>query len=357
MMKLVLSDGSELLGESQGYELKPDEDRVAELVFNTSHTGYVEVATDPSYADQMILFTAPHIGNYGVHRGQDESLKVHAQGILCKDANPVGHDPRSISTFSEYLKEHRVPLLHKIDTRSLTLKIREKGAMKAWLGHHTVPVAQALKRMAEPVATHPILTVTTTANVQFPGRKERIVLLDYGYKKSIVRQLLARDCEVIVVRATATLDEVLSYRPQGIVLSNGPGDPGLATWTIPVIQGLQSRLPLLGICMGHQLFALANGAKTFKLPFGHRGGNHPVRNPLTNRSLMTSQNHSYAVDPTSLSKDLELTYRHLNDESVEGLRHTKLRASSVQFHPEAAPGPWDASFIFDDFLAEVRRAV
>jgi carbamoyl-phosphate synthase small subunit len=356
-MKLVLEDGTEFFGESQGYELKSGEDRVAELVFNTSHTGYVEVATDPSYADQFILFTAPHVGNYGVHRGQDESLRVHSQGIICKDATAVGHDPRSVSSFSEYLKEHRVPLLHKIDTRSLTLKIRQQGSMRAWMGAAGVDRAQCLKRMTEYPSVHPILTVTTQANVQFPGRKERIVLLDYGYKKSIVRQLLARDCEVIVVRASASLEEVLSYRPQGIVLSNGPGDPGAADWTLPVIQGLQARLPLLGICMGHQLFALANGAKTFKLPFGHRGGNHPVRDPRTGRTLMTAQNHSYAVDAASLPGHLQWTYRHLNDESVEGLQHKSLRATSVQFHPEAAPGPWDASFIFDDFLTEVRRGL
>lgn len=355
MIKLVLESGDEYIGESIGYDL----DNVVsfgELVFNTSMTGYQEILSDPSYCDQMVVMTYPLIGNYGVNKDDFESLTPALKGLVVRECAEEGSNWRNEYSLRELLKKFKIPGIAGIDTRELTKKIRDNGAMKAVLVPVNYPLPSIHAALRRPFETDQIARVSIKNPIHFPGEGKRIVLMDFGYKKNILRSLTKRNCDVVVVPWNASFEKIQSYRPHGILLSNGPGNPKDVPEVLPVIRELQKSYPMFSICMGHQLFALANGADTEKLKFGHRGGNHPVKDLALNKIFMSSQNHGYAVTPhTVTNSDLEVTQININDNSVEGLKHKTLPAFSVQYHPEACPGPEDTGWLFDEFLTSIRK--
>jgi carbamoyl-phosphate synthase small subunit len=354
-IKLVLESGEEYVGESFGYDI----DHIyslGELVFNTSMTGYQEIISDPSYCDQIIVMTYPLIGNYGVNKDDFESLTPALKGLVVRECPQEGSNWRNEYPLRELFKRFRIPGIAGVDTRELTKKIRTKGVMKAILVPENYPKQNLETILACPLATDQIQRVSIKNPIHFPGEGKRIVLIDFGYKKNILRSLIKRNCDVVVVPWNASVELIEGYRPQGVVLSNGPGDPKDVPEVLPVIKELQKKYPLFAICMGHQLFALANGADTEKLKFGHRGGNHPIKDLSLGKVFMSSQNHGYAVTAKSVTNsDLEVSQININDETVEGLRHKRLPAFSVQYHPEACPGPEDTSWLFDEFLTTIRN--
>jgi carbamoyl-phosphate synthase small subunit len=350
---LYLENGKTWTPRSFGHT--PDKPLVGEMVFNTSMSGYQEILTDPSYCDQFLVMTTPLIGNYGIQAEDFESLKIWPRVLIVHEAQHVPSHFGMSGTLGDFLKEQNVIGLDQIDTRTLTKTIRDHGVMKAVISPVELNADELRSFFNQKLPTDQIKRVTCSNPIMFPGEKERIVLMDFGYKQHILKSLLKRQCQVVVVPAFTSASAILRHRPQGIVLSNGPGDPKDVHEAFPVIMDLQEKLPLFGICMGHQLLALANGADTYKLPFGHRGGNHPVKDLTTGKIFMTSQNHGYAVKTESLKgTSLELTQINLNDETVEGLRHKNRPVFSVQYHPEAHPGPEDTMFLFDEFLESVR---
>lgn len=354
-IRLVLETGDEYLGESVGYDID-NIFSLGELVFNTSMTGYQEILSDPSYCDQIVVMTYPLIGNYGVNKDDFESLTPALKGLVVRECPETGSNWRNEYSLRELLKRFKIPGIAGIDTRELTKKIREKGVMKAVLVPENYPknnIELVLSRSGE---TDQIARVSTKNPIHFPGEGKRIILVDFGYKKNILRSLMKRNCDVVVVPWNADVETIKSYRPQGIVMSNGPGNPKDVPEVLPVIRDLQKLYPMFSICMGHQLFALANGADTEKLKFGHRGGNHPVKDLKLGKVFMSSQNHGYSVTTTSINNsDLEITQININDETVEGLKHKSLPAFSVQYHPEACPGPEDTAWLFDEFLSTIRN--
>lgn len=355
MIKLILETGEEYLGESIG---SPIENiySLGELVFNTSMTGYQEILSDPSYCDQIVVMTYPLIGNYGVNKDDFESLSPALKGMVVRECTPNGSNWRNEYSLGELLKRFKIPGIAGIDTRELTKKIRDKGVMKAALAPADFSLEEAKALLARPLQDDQIQRVSTKSPIHFPGEGERIILMDFGYKKNILRSLLKRNCDVVVVPWDASIEMIQSFRPQGILLSNGPGDPKGVPEVLPVIKELQKSYPLFAICMGHQLFALANGANTEKLKFGHRGANHPVKDLRLGKVFMSSQNHGYAVTTESVANsDLEVTQININDKTVEGLKHKTLPSFSVQYHPEACPGPEDTAWLFDDFLSSIRK--
>lgn len=353
-IKLVLETGEEYIGESIGHDLESVYS-LGELVFNTSMTGYQEILSDPSYCDQMVVMTYPLIGNYGVNKDDFESLTPALKGLVVRECAEEGSNWRNEYSLRELLRRFRIPGIAGIDTRELTKKIRDRGVMKAVLVPLSYPIHNIQLLLSRSLGTDQIDRVSTKNPIHFPGEGARIVLMDFGYKKNILRSLLRRNCDVVVVPWNTTAETIESYRPQGILLSNGPGNPKDVPSVLPVIRELQERYPMFSICMGHQLFALANGADTEKLKFGHRGGNHPVKDLRLNKIFMSSQNHGYAVTTKSITNSkLEITQVNLNDETVEGLKHKSLPAFSVQYHPEACPGPEDTGWLFDDFLKSIR---
>ncbi len=353
-VKLILETGEEYLGESIGYDVD-NIFSLGELVFNTSMTGYQEILSDPSYCDQIIVMTYPLIGNYGVNKDDFESLTPALKGLVVRECPQEGSNWRNEYSLRELLKRFKIPGIAGIDTRELTKKIRDKGVMKAVLVPENYPVHHLQVVLNRPLETDQIQRVSTKNPIHFPGEGKRIVLMDFGYKKNILRSLMKRNCDVVVVPWNADVELIESYRPQGIVLSNGPGNPKDVSDVLPVIRNLQKSYPMFSICMGHQLFALANGADTEKLKFGHRGGNHPVKDLRLGKVFMSSQNHGYAVVMDSVNNtDLEVTQININDNTVEGLKHKKLPAFSVQYHPEACPGPEDTGWLFDNFLSSIR---
>ena len=355
MIKLVLETGEEFLGESIGYELE-NVHSLGELVFNTSMTGYQEIISDPSYCDQIIVMTYPLIGNYGVNKDDFESLTPALKGLVVRECPEEGSNWRNEYSLRELLKRFKVPGVAGLDTRALTKQIRDRGVMKAVLVPENYPTQNLSSLFSAPMATDQIPRVSTKNPIHFPGEGKRIVLMDFGYKKNILRSLTKRGCDVVVVPWNASLEMIQSYRPQGILLSNGPGNPKDIPQVLPVILELQKLYPMFSICMGHQLFALANGADTEKMKFGNRGGNHPVKDLRLGKVFMTSQNHGYAVtEKTVQGTELEITQVNINDKSVEGLSHKTLAAFSVQYHPEACPGPEDTGWLFDEFLSCIRN--
>jgi carbamoyl-phosphate synthase small subunit len=354
-IKLILETGDEYTGESIGHDIN-EVYSLGELVFNTSMTGYQEILSDPSYCDQIVLMTYPLIGNYGVNKDDFESLSPALKGFVVRECPEEGSNWRNEYSLRELLKRFKIPGIAGIDTRELTKKIRDKGVMKAVF----VPENETFKNVSaaftRPFATDQIARVSTKGPIHFPGEGKRIILMDFGYKKNILRSLTKRNCDVVIVPWNASLDVIQSYRPQGILLSNGPGDPKDVKEVLPVIQELQKNYPLFAICMGHQLFALANGCDTEKLKFGHRGANHPVKDLRLDKVFMSSQNHGYSVTTDSVkNSELEITQININDTTVEGLKHKTLPAFSVQYHPEACPGPEDTGWLFDDFLSTIRN--
>lgn len=327
----------------------PAHDISGEIVFFTGMTGYQEVLTDPSYKDQIIVFTYPLIGNYGINENDFESKQPHVAGVIVYEANATADHYEANYTLVDYLQKWNIPMLGHIDTRAVVKKIREQGSMPASLSLKnnvtTITISEEPK----------VKEVSTKQPQAFGSGSFHIVLVDFGYKKSIVQSLLQRDCHVTVVPYTTTYEEVKQLNPDGILLSNGPGNPKDVTEQLPEIKKIITHYPTLGICLGHQLVALAFGANTTKLTFGHRGGNHPVCDLQKNKVFMTSQNHSYVVDSASLADtELDVRFINLHDQSVEGLVHKTLPIETVQFHPEANPGPAESAYVFDEFLNRVK---
>jgi len=337
---LVLEDGSVFRGESVGAPTFA----FGEAVFTTAMTGYQEIVTDPSFAEQIVCFTAPMVGNYGVEPSRSESGRVHARGVLMREARGPG--------WTDWLHDRGVPALTGIDTRSLVLSLRDAGAMRAAVVAGDGSVEEALRAVREQPAMsgRPLATaVSCREPFEFEARgRTRIAVVDYGCKRSILRRLAKAGAGVTVFPATTNADELRHF--DGVVLSNGPGDPEPLAAQVETVKGLLGRLPVFGICLGHQLLALATGHETFKLPFGHRGANHPVLEKSTGRVLVTAQNHGFAVKPAA---SREATYVSLYDGTVEGLDFPELGARSVQFHPEAGPGPHDGWPLLENWVEEV----
>ncbi len=373
---LALEDGRSFEGESFGAAGT----RVGEICFNTSMTGYQEVLTDPSYRGQIVAMTYPLIGNYGVNAADAESDQPHVSGFVVEELTEIPSNWRAEGSLDAYLKKAGIPGIQGVDTRALTRHIRELGAMKACLTTEEMTVAKAaqLAREGEGViGMDYVREVTTPKQYQWdpddefsrpwttqagggpplPPVRFRIVAMDYGIKRNILRCLRQRGFSVTVLPATASAEEILASNPDGIFLSNGPGDPSALPYAHESIGALLGKKPIFGICLGHQVLGCAFGGSTFKLKFGHRGGNQPVKDLRSGRVAITAQNHGFAVDPDSLPKEVEITHINLNDGTVEGMRHRDLPVFSVQYHPEASPGPHDASYFFNQFadLIEERQ--
>jgi carbamoyl-phosphate synthase small subunit len=345
---LVLADGSVFSGELVGAE-PPGGVATGELVFNTVLSGYQEVLTDPSYAGQVICFTYPHIGNYGVTPVDDEAQRPFCRGMVVRELTERPSSWRAGEGLEGFLARHGIPGISGVDTRRLTRVVRREGAMGCALGWREVPELLAAAR-AEPGTTgRDLVQAVSTATPYRVGEgPRRVVAVDFGVKTTMVR-LLAAQAEVTVVPAQTSAEEVLALEPDGVLLSNGPGDPAALDPQAKMVERLLGRVPIFGICLGHQLLCRAVGAQTYKLPFGHHGGNHPVRRLDTGQVEVTAQNHNYAVDRASLPRDAEVTHVNLNDGVVEGIALPGARAFSVQYHPEAGPGPHDARYLFDQF--------
>ncbi len=367
---LVLSDGATFEGESFGAPVWAS----GEVVFNTSMTGYQEVLTDPSYAGQIVVMTYPLVGNYGINEHDFESRAVQVRGFVVREACDAPSHWLSTSTLGDFLKARDIPAIQGIDTRALTRRLRTEGVMMGALTTGETP-PQALERLRSQPAYEGadfVRTVSTTAPYGWERNrpvmrarvegKPHVVVVDFGLKFNILRILAAKGCAVTAVPATTQLGQVLALRPDGVLLSPGPGDPALLGYAVALVQGLLEAsspggkaLPMMGICLGHQVLARALGAGTFKLKFGHRGANHPVQELASGEVHITSQNHGYAVDGSRLTNEAEVTHLSLNDGTVEGLRHRRLPGLSIQYHSEASPGPRDNVYMFDRFLEMVRE--
>jgi carbamoyl-phosphate synthase small subunit len=338
---------------------------VGEIVFNTSMSGYQEVLTDPSYVGQLVTMTYPLIGNYGVNEEDMESLGIHPRAFLMREYQAVPSNFRSTATLAEFLKKYGILGIEGIDTRMLTRAIRDRGAMKAIISTEDLDPQSLVRRAKEwagLVGRDMVARVTCTEPYGwdrsgivtggfFPGEgRYKVVAFDFGVKFNQLRLLHERGCKIQVVPATTSAEEVLALEPDGVFLSNGPGDPAGVDGVVDNIRQLLGKKPIFGICLGHQMLGLAYGGSTYKLKFGHRGGNQPVKDLETGKVEITSQNHGFCVDPKSLPESVKVTHINLNDGSLEGMRHTGYPAFSVQYHPEHAPGPHDAEYLFDRFL-------
>ncbi|WP_054958446.1 carbamoyl phosphate synthase small subunit [Paenibacillus dakarensis] len=353
--RLLLEDGTLFSGKAFG----ADAEMTGEVVFNTGITGYQEVLSDPSYCGQIVTMTYPLIGNYGITRDDFESIRPFVNGFVVRRHEPVPSNWRAEYSVDTLLKEYGIPGISEIDTRMLTRIIRHHGTMRGVLTTSSKPVEELMEMLNATSISQLRNQVARTSTPQMftsPGQKERIVLVDFGAKSGILKELTSRGCDVIVVPHDTTADEIRRLRPDGIQLSNGPGDPKDVPYAVDMIKELLGEFPIFGICLGHQLFALASGADTEKLKFGHRGGNHPVKDLSSGRCFITSQNHGYTVNEDSIQgTELEITHINNNDKTIEGLKHKKYPAFSVQYHPEAAPGPHDSSYLFDEFLEMIAK--
>ena len=356
---LVLEDGTVYPADAIG---RPGT-AFGEIVFNTAMGGYQEVLTDPSYSGQIVVMTAAHVGNYGIRSEEAESERVHVAGFIARDFPVRWSGTDGERSLADYLAESGVLGLHGLDTRSLVRRIRSEGAMRAGISTEIADPAELHRRVlaSPPMLGSDLALAVSPREIRVaPGgrgrKKFRVAAVDYGMKRNIVRLLQAGSCRVTVFPATASPLDILESRPDGIFLSNGPGDPAALAGPIRTIESLvPTGTPIFGICLGHQLLGLAMGAKTFKLKFGHRGANHPVQDVTSGHVAITSQNHGFAVDPESLPPEIETTHRNLNDGTLEGFRHRTLPILAAQFHPEAAPGPHDANVLFNTFLEAMER--
>jgi carbamoyl-phosphate synthase small subunit len=366
---LALEDGTVFEGSSFGAPVE----RTGEVVFNTAITGYQEVFTDPSYSGQIVVLTYPQIGNYGSNDGDNESARPHIEGLVVREFSPLSSNWRADETAQQFLTNSGVPVISDIDTRRLVRHLRSRGVMRGvlWAGPNPRPDTQALverARNSPSMAGLDLATrVSTTQSYDWNhgiiraspsdregddvGIRHHVVAYDFGIKRNILRRLVHSGCRVTVVPAGTTAEDVLDLKPDGVFLSNGPGDPEPLDYQAQQIRKLVGKTPIFGICLGHQILGLALGGKTYKLKFGHRGANHPVLNQVTGRVEITSHNHGFAVDADSLNLNvLEITHTNLNDETLEGFRHRSHPVFCVQYHPEAAPGPHDSHYLFDDFV-------
>ncbi len=351
---LVLSDGSAYFGEGLGAPSL----RTGELVFNTGMTGYQEALTDPSYAGQILLMTYPLIGNYGLNKEWVESDKVHVEGFCVRQDYGQPHHVRAPQNLDSYLAENGIGGISGLDTRALTRKIREHGVMPAALEVYEEKEADITALVEKARATDYsqldfVEKVTLGQMKKYGSGSKKIALLDCGVKGNIIRELNKRGCEVLVFPAFTKASEIETFGVDGIVVSNGPGDPARLTSIVEQVKILMKDKPLMGICLGHQILGWAAGSKTYKLKFGHRGGNHPVLDLKLNRVAITTQNHGFAVDEKGLGPDWEVTHINLNDNTNEGIAHKSLPVFSVQYHPEAHPGPRDSMFLFDQFVKKL----
>ena len=363
--KLALEDGTMLEGEAFGYS----GEKSGEVVFNTSMTGYQEILTDPSYAGQIVTMTYPLIGNYGLNEIDVESARPHVEGFIIRERSRIASNYRSQQRLEEYLAEHEIIGLEGVDTRALTKHIRTQGAMIGILSTEDMDDKQLIEKAknAPRLVGRDLVQEVTCAEAyewtqgvpdEFPpgelirheGNPFKVIAMDFGIKYNILRCLVEVGCDVQVVPARTTAKEILDRKPDGVFLSNGPGDPEPLTYAIECVEGLVGQVPIFGICLGHQILGLALGGETSKLKFGHRGANQPVKNLTTDRVEITAQNHGFVVEPSSLDQDsTEVTHLNLNDQTVEGLAHKNHPVFSVQYHPEASPGPHDAFYLFRSF--------
>ena len=354
--KLILSSGSEYIGYGFGAD---EGNRVAELVFNTSPVGYQEILSDPSYTDQFVVMAYPLIGNYGINDDDFETARPTIGGFVVRDYNDMPSNFRSRRTLGETMRELGVPGITGVDTREIVRKIRNEGTMKALIADADLPLDKGLAILAETgIPRDAVSRVSRRGRENFISMhaKYHIAAIDFGMKENIIRSFLSRGVSVTVFPWNVTAEEVMSVRPDGIFLSNGPGDPEDVPEGAELVRRMRGRCPIFGICLGHQIISLACGGATYKLKFGHRGGNHPVRDLRTGRIEITSQNHSYAVDEKSLAgTGLVVTHRNILDGTVEGVACQKDRIFSVQYHPESSPGPHDAAHLFDEFLSMMRK--
>jgi carbamoyl-phosphate synthase small subunit len=378
---LALEDGRVFKGRAAGARTR----RGGEVVFNTSITGYQEVFTDPSYSGQIVCLTYPHIGNVGTNLDDEESAKPYIEGLITREFSALASNWRSSETAQAYLERYGVPVIWDVDTRALVRHLRDVGALRGVVATDGTSVekliaeARALPTMAGLELASRVtskkkyewrrgsidLDAAQTANAGAPavdklkaaaasgsGPRYKVVAYDFGIKQNILRLLVDYGCDVTVVPAQTSAEDVLALKPNGVFLSNGPGDPEPIGYAVANIRKMLGRVPIFGICLGHQLCGLALGGRTFKLKFGHHGSNHPVQNLRTKKVEITSQNHGFCVDPDSLpASEVEITHVNLNDHTNEGMRHRSLPLFSVQYHPEASPGPHDARYLFDDFIA------
>jgi carbamoyl-phosphate synthase small subunit len=366
---LALEDGRWFRGRSLGAR----GERCGEVVFNTAMTGYQEVLTDPSYRAQIVVMTCPQIGNYGTNGLDQESEGPQVAGFVVREASGISSNWRATQGLAEYLREHRTPAMSEVDTRALTRHLRSRGAMRGVISNVDLdPERLAAKARAAASPAESDLVSEVTCRAAYPWAEPRdpawapprrgtagprfsCVAYDFGIKRNILRLLADANFSVTVVPATTAAADVLALAPDGVLLSNGPGDPGSATYAIRAVRELAGRVPLFGICLGHQIAALALGGQTYKLKFGHRGANHPVRDLRTGHVAITSQNHGYAVDAEHLPGGVVATHVNLNDQTLEGFVQPELQMFAVQYHPESSPGPHDAHGLFDEFRALVGR--
>ena len=353
---LALEDGTTWPGLGFGARA----DAAGEIVFNTSLAGYQEILTDPSYHGQLVTLTCPHVGNTGINAQDDESGRVWAAALVVRDLSPVVSSWRATGRLDDWLRGHGRPAITGVETRALVRHIREQGAMRAALSTADPDPARlvALARATRDMSGLDLAREVTCAEPYAwnDSGYHHVVAYDFGIKRSILRQLAVRGCRVTVVPADTTAAEALAMRPDGIFLSNGPGDPAAVTAAIAAVRELLGRVPIFGICLGHQILALALGARTYKLKFGHRGGNQPVRAPAGGRVEISAHNHGFAVDPATLPEGAAVTLVNLSDGCCEGLAAPALRAFAVQYHPESAPGPRDSLRHFDEFVALMAAA-
>ena len=354
--KLVFADGTEYYG----YGFGCDCDRVCEVVFNTSPVGYQEIISDPSYTYQAVVMTYPLIGNYGIADEDFETKIPTVGGLIVREYNDSPSNFRCTKTLSEVMEEYKIPGISGVDTRKLTRSIRDRGTRRALITSASTPVGEALEVLEAVKAPRDAVSRVSCRKrwyARTSGAAYSVVAVDFGIKLNIIRSLNRRGCNVTVVPYDTPAEEIIKMRPDGVFLSNGPGDPQDVPGAEELINTLKGRYPMFGICLGHQLIGLAYGAETYKLKFGHRGGNHPVKNLTNGRVEITSQNHSYAVNRDSLSgTGLEITHINLLDNTVEGMECAADRVFSVQYHPESAPGPQDSAYLFDKFVSLMKEA-
>ena len=355
---LLFEDGREFHGSSLGYI----GETTGEICFNTGMSGYQEILTDPSYCKQIVTMTSPHIGNYGVNAEDIESDRIQVSGFIIKEATDIPSNWRSTQSIGNYLNEQKIVGIQNVDTRSITRHIRDKGAMNGIISaidSNIDSLKQKLLQVPSMSGLDLAKLVTTKTSYNWSKHKStkkyKVAAIDYGIKHNILRLLESYGCKITVFPANTSANDIIEFNPDGIFLSNGPGDPAAVTYGIDTVKSLLGIKPIFGICLGHQILSLALGAKTFKLKFGHRGINHPVRNNETGVVEITSQNHGFAVDLNSLPKNIVSTHINLNDNTSEGIRCKDIPAFSVQYHPESSPGPHDSRYLFQQFLDMMKK--